>query len=132
MNIKTKFTNNLIELENSKSSVNSIEFLKNKGLTYESLKETLTKSGETSSISSLDYYKYTNLLESIFSKTIVEVTDDQTTEENFDSRTASSYLREGENITVDGKTVKKITSYKFDILVKDKPRSEERRVGKEC
>jgi len=121
MNIKTKFTNNLIELENAKSSVNSIEFLTNKGLDYESLKETLTKSGEVSSISSLDYYKYNNLLNSIFSKTTVEITDDQTTEENFDSRTASSYLREGENITVDGKTVKKITSYKFDILVKDKP-----------
>lgn len=49
------------------------------------------------------------------------IIDNQTTEDNFDARTSSTFIREGENITVDGKTVRKITNYKFDILVKDKP-----------
>lgn len=49
------------------------------------------------------------------------IIDNQTTEDNFDARTSSTFIREGENITVDGKTVKKITNYKFDILVKDRP-----------
>lgn len=62
-----------------------------------------------------------NQLHDNLENTTQHIIDNQTTEDNFDARTSSTFIREGENITVDGKTVRKITNYKFDILVKDKP-----------
>jgi hypothetical protein len=123
MNIKKKFKNSLEVLENAKSASNPVEFLKNNGITHEQLKEIAELAKNSKDIQLEDYYKYYNTLNTIFPmiKETMNITDDQTTEDSFDARTSSTFIREGENITVEGNTVKKITSYKFDILIKDKP-----------
>lgn len=63
--------------------------------------------------------QFPNNLDNI--KNSQHIIDNQTTEENFDSRTSGLSIREGDLITIDNKTINKISSYKFDILIKDKP-----------
>ena len=63
--------------------------------------------------------QFPNNLDNI--KNSQHIIDNQTTEENFDSRTSGLFIREGDLITIDNKTINKISSYKFDILIKDKP-----------
>lgn len=62
--------------------------------------------------------QFPNNLDNI--KNSQHIIDNQTTEENFDSRTSGLSIREGDLITIDNKTINKISSYKFDILIKDK------------
>ena len=127
-NIKSQFYNNLNILEQAQNHQNPLEFLELNKRNFESLNDVLTQSNEKYGITSIDYYKYYNLLHTFFAeknkplepKSKV-VTTDQTVEESFDNRNKSSYIRDGKEIIVDGKTIQKITSYKFDILVKDKP-----------
>lgn len=118
MDIKTQFYNNLNKLENVKFSNSSID-----SLNYNELYNVLIQSGEKSGISADHYFKYKTLLDELFpispvSNTII---DDQTTEEAFDKRNSISKIREGNEITIDGKKINKISTYKFKILVKDKP-----------
>lgn len=123
MNIKKKFKNSLELLENAKLTNNPVEFITINGFNYEDLKTVVDLAKESKDISLEDYYKYYNTLKTIFpmSKETMTTTDDQTIEESFDSRTSSTFIREGELIKVEGNKIKKITSYKFDILIKDKP-----------
>lgn len=127
-NIKSQFYNNLNILESAELNKDPKEFLKSNNVDFDSLYSILIQSDEKNGINNIDYYKYYNLLYTFFpinqennisNKKII--VDNQTIEESFDNRNKSSFIRDGKEIIVDGKTIKKITSYKFDILVKDKP-----------
>lgn len=115
MNNNLDFYNNLLILEQASISENPIKYVSDNNLTFDNLSSILA----SSNVSEKDYYKYYNLLYSIFPNPVN--ISNQTIEESFEERNIASSIREGENITIDGKSIKKITSYKFKILIKDKP-----------
>lgn len=127
---QNKFYNNLSLLEQSLNSDNPIEYLSRYGLNYLKLME----------ISSVEvdidlFIKYQQLVKDIFTNPskVVEssqaisnnsnkvIESDQTVDESFEGRNQSEFIREGETISVDGKSINKITSYKFKVFVKNKP-----------
>ena len=124
MNIKKEFYNSLEVLENAVNEKNPIKYIRKNEHSFETLNSIFSQITETDDIKSNDYTRYFELLSLFFPKDIKNpqiTVDDQTSEESFDNRSKGVSIREGELITIDGKSINKITSYKFDILVKNKP-----------